>query len=227
MRARIISLATVAAVSASALLGQTQTASAATAQFYVTGYVLLGYTATGTYVHPGTCAVDPRVIPLGTYFTISGIGTCHAEDTGGAIVGYRIDVWVPTVGDAYAITGWHTVTWGVPATQQVLGFHASQNPPPQRPQPPAVAQSRPPVTQVVQPKPSPPPPPPLPAAPPAGASFQPRPQPASFQPSPLPQVGTFSQAARQTAWNLLSDHGALLIQAVRRITRQVPPVKPG
>lgn len=139
MRARIIGLATAAALAVPAAFGHVSTASAYTAQFFVTGYVLLGYTATGTYVHPGTCAVDPRVIPLGSYFTISGIGTCHAEDTGGAIIGYRIDVWVPTVSQAYALTGWYTVTWGETANQQVLGFSASQpqapvyHPAPQRP----------------------------------------------------------------------------------------------
>jgi hypothetical protein len=98
----------------------------------VTGYVLQGYTATGTYVHPGTCAVDPRIIPLGSYVTIAGLGICHAEDTGGAIVGYRIDVWVPTVAQAYAITGWYTVSWGPSPPPQGLTAHASQ---PQRPVP--------------------------------------------------------------------------------------------
>lgn len=125
MRARIIGLVVAAALVAPVLFGQATKASAATAQFFVTGYVLRGLTATGTYVHPGTCAVDPRIIPLGSYFTISGLGTCHAEDTGGAIVGYRIDVWVATVSQAYAITGWYTVTWGVDTSQQVLGYHAS------------------------------------------------------------------------------------------------------
>ena len=126
MTARIIGLAIAAALAAPVSLAQVSTASAATAQFFVTGYVLQGYTATGTYVHPGTCAVDPRVIPLGSYITIAGLGTCHAEDTGGAIIGYRIDVWVPTVEQAYALTGWHTASWGASPTPQVLGSHASQ-----------------------------------------------------------------------------------------------------
>src|SRR5438552_947296 len=132
MMARIIGLATAAALAAPAALGQASSASAASAQFFVTGYVLQGVTATGTYVHPGTCAVDPRVIPLGSYVTINGLGTCHAEDTGGAIVGYRIDVWVPTVAQAYAITGWYTASWGAGPAQQVLSSQAS---PPQSPAP--------------------------------------------------------------------------------------------
>jgi 3D (Asp-Asp-Asp) domain-containing protein len=126
MTARIIGLAIAAALAAPVSPGQGPTAPEARAQFLVTGYVLRGYTATGTYVHPGTCAVDPRVIPLGSYITISGLGTCHAEDTGGAIIGYRIDVWVPTVAQAYALTGWHTASWGASPTPQALGSHVSQ-----------------------------------------------------------------------------------------------------
>jgi hypothetical protein len=64
MEARISSLAIAAALAAPISLAQVSMASSATAQFFVTGYVLRGYTATGTYVHPGTCAVDPLVIPL-------------------------------------------------------------------------------------------------------------------------------------------------------------------
>jgi 3D (Asp-Asp-Asp) domain-containing protein len=126
MTARIIGLAIATALAAPVSLAQVSRAADTTAQFFVTGYVLQGYTATGTYVHPGTCAVDPRVIPLGSYVTISGLGTCHAEDTGGAIIGYRIDVWVPTVAQAYALTGWYTASWGASPTQQVLGSHVSQ-----------------------------------------------------------------------------------------------------
>jgi 3D (Asp-Asp-Asp) domain-containing protein len=126
MTARIIRLATAVGLVAPASLAQVSTTSAATARFFVTGYVLRGYTFTGTYVHPGTCAVDPRVIPLGSYITISGLGTCHAEDTGALIIGYRIDVWVPTVAQAYALTGWYTASWGPGPAQRVPGSQASQ-----------------------------------------------------------------------------------------------------
>jgi 3D (Asp-Asp-Asp) domain-containing protein len=126
MTARIIGLAIAAALAAPVSPGQGPTAPEARAQFFVTGYVLRGYTATGTYVHPGTCAVDPRVIPLGSYITIAGLGTCHAEDTGGAIIGYHIDVWVPTVAQAYALTGWRTASWGPRPMPYVLDSHASQ-----------------------------------------------------------------------------------------------------
>jgi 3D (Asp-Asp-Asp) domain-containing protein len=51
-----------------------------------------GRTATGTAVHKGTVAVDPRVIPLGTRMYIPGYGNGVAEDTGGAIIGNIIDL---------------------------------------------------------------------------------------------------------------------------------------
>ena len=126
MTARIIGLATAVGLVAPTSLAQVSMTTATTARFFVTGYVLRGYTYTGTYVHPGTCAVDPRVIPLGSYIRIAGLGTCHAEDTGGLIIGYRIDVWVPTVAQAYALTGWRTASWGPRPMQYVLDSHASQ-----------------------------------------------------------------------------------------------------
>lgn len=54
-------------------------------------------TATGTKPGPGTFAVDPSVIPYGSDVTIiypdGMIERGVAEDTGGAIVGNRIDVF--------------------------------------------------------------------------------------------------------------------------------------
>ena len=52
-------------------------------------------TATGTTPHVGGCAVDPKKIPLGSYIKINGV-VDHAEDTGGAIKGNRIDLVVAT-----------------------------------------------------------------------------------------------------------------------------------
>lgn len=52
-------------------------------------------TATGTTPHVGGCAVDPKKIPLGSYVKINGT-VYHAEDTGGAIKGNRIDIVVET-----------------------------------------------------------------------------------------------------------------------------------
>lgn len=50
------------------------------------------YTATGDFVRYGVAAVDPSVIPLGTSLYIDGYGHALALDTGGAIIGNRIDL---------------------------------------------------------------------------------------------------------------------------------------
>ena len=50
------------------------------------------YTARGNLVTYGIISVDPNVIPLGTRVYIPGYGEAVADDTGGAIVGNRIDI---------------------------------------------------------------------------------------------------------------------------------------
>ncbi|MGM9943421.1 MAG: 3D domain-containing protein [Lysinibacillus sp.] len=50
-------------------------------------------------------AVDPRVIPLGTKVWVEGYGEAIAGDTGGAIKGNKIDVFIPSQESAMA--------WGV------------------------------------------------------------------------------------------------------------------
>ena len=58
-------------------------------------------TATGTKVHHGTVAVDPRYIPYGTRMFIMAsdgsyiYGLCEAEDCGGDIKGDRVDLYLP------------------------------------------------------------------------------------------------------------------------------------
>jgi len=51
-----------------------------------------GRTYLGTPVKYGVCAVDPSVIPLGSWVYVPDYGKCRAEDIGGAIVGNMIDL---------------------------------------------------------------------------------------------------------------------------------------
>ena len=63
--------------------------------FEATAYCYTGNrTATGTWPSRGTIAVDPEVIPLGTRLHIEGYGEGIAEDTGGAIQGHIIDLYM-------------------------------------------------------------------------------------------------------------------------------------
>lgn len=52
-----------------------------------------GITYSGLRVKPGIVAVDPKVIPLGTYLYVEGYGEALAADIGGAIKGNRIDLY--------------------------------------------------------------------------------------------------------------------------------------
>lgn len=52
-----------------------------------------GITYSGLRVRPGIVAVDPRIIPLGTYLYVEGYGEALAADIGGAIKGNRIDLY--------------------------------------------------------------------------------------------------------------------------------------
>ncbi|WP_066173899.1 peptidoglycan-binding protein [Bacillus marinisedimentorum] len=65
-----------------------------------------GVTATGIDLRSNpnqkVVAVDPDVIPLGSKVYVEGYGTAIAGDTGGAIQGNRIDVFIPNKDDAMA-----------------------------------------------------------------------------------------------------------------------------
>ncbi len=71
-------------------------------QAEVTAYTDGGLTASGHPTGPGVCATDTSVIPHYTEFYVPGYGWCTSYDTGGAIIGNIIDIWVPTEDQAYA-----------------------------------------------------------------------------------------------------------------------------
>ncbi len=71
--------------------------------FRATAYCLQGRTAVGGGVRRGIVAADPRVLPLGTRIQVSAgsySGTYTVADTGGAIKGRILDIWVPSCGEA-------------------------------------------------------------------------------------------------------------------------------
>mgnify|MGYP000249084676 CR=1 FL=1 len=72
---------------------------------------LSNYTADGTNLvsEPNVIAVDPSVIPLGSYVEIPGYGIFRAADTGGAIQGNKIDVHLVNLNDVYNF-GRRTIT---------------------------------------------------------------------------------------------------------------------
>ncbi|MBH9965149.1 LysM peptidoglycan-binding domain-containing protein [Bacillus enclensis] len=73
-----------------------------------------GITATGVNLKENpdakVIAVDPDVIPLGSKVYVEGYGYATAEDTGGAIKGNRIDVFIPSQDQA---TDWGRKTVNV------------------------------------------------------------------------------------------------------------------
>lgn len=71
--------------------------------FKATAYCLKGRTASGGSVRRGIVAADPRVLPLGTRINISAgsySGTYTVADTGGAVKGRVLDIWVPNCSEA-------------------------------------------------------------------------------------------------------------------------------
>jgi 3D (Asp-Asp-Asp) domain-containing protein len=64
-----------------------------------------GTTASGKKAKVGRVAVDPRVIKLGTWLYIEGYGLCQAADTGGAIKGNKIDLYMNSESEC--------IQWGV------------------------------------------------------------------------------------------------------------------
>lgn len=84
-------------------VARTMTVEATAYTAYCTG--CSGTTANGTDLRANpnlkVIAVDPRVIPLGTKVWVEGYGEAVAADTGGAIKGNKIDVFIPNKAGAY------------------------------------------------------------------------------------------------------------------------------
>src|SRR2546423_128054 len=71
--------------------------------FTATAYSLRGRTASGSLVSRGVIAADRRVLPIGTRVRLeagSYSGEYVVADTGGAVRGRKIDIWVPSAGEA-------------------------------------------------------------------------------------------------------------------------------
>ena len=58
------------------------------------------HTARGNALRRGYVSVDPNVIPLGTEVYVEGYGYAVADDTGGAIIGHRIDLAMDSYNEA-------------------------------------------------------------------------------------------------------------------------------
>jgi 3D (Asp-Asp-Asp) domain-containing protein len=71
--------------------------------FRATAYCLKGRTASGGSVRRGIVAADRRVLPLGTRIQITAgaySGTYTVADTGGAVKGNVLDIWMPSCSEA-------------------------------------------------------------------------------------------------------------------------------
>jgi 3D (Asp-Asp-Asp) domain-containing protein len=71
--------------------------------YVATAYNLRGRGASGLGVRKGTIAADPRVLPFGTRVRLDAgpyTGEYIVTDSGSAVKGNKIDVWVPTYSEA-------------------------------------------------------------------------------------------------------------------------------
>ena len=99
-------------VTASVSRGENSSSSSSGNEFYVTATAYTAYcngctgiTATGINLRANpnlkVIAVDPDVIPLGSKVWVEGYGYAIAGDTGGAIKGKKIDLFMPSKSQAY------------------------------------------------------------------------------------------------------------------------------
>jgi len=70
-----------------------------------------GITASGRHVEHGIVAVDRDIIPLGTRLYVEGYGFAIAADVGGAIRGYKIDLFMHELQDALRFGRRHLYVW--------------------------------------------------------------------------------------------------------------------
>lgn len=80
--------------------------------FTATAYCLQGRTANGGGVRRGVIAADPRVLRLGSRISLGAgaySGSYLVADTGGAVKGRKLDIWVPSCAEARRF-GRRTVT---------------------------------------------------------------------------------------------------------------------
>ncbi len=73
------------------------------AYFTATAYSLRGRTASGQPVRRGLIAADRRVLPIGTRVRLDAgpySGEYVVADTGGAVRGRKIDIWMPSANEA-------------------------------------------------------------------------------------------------------------------------------
>ena len=71
--------------------------------FTATAYCFSGRTAMGHGVRRGLVAADPRVLKMGSRIFVNAggwSGSYLVSDTGGAIKGKRLDIWVPSCAEA-------------------------------------------------------------------------------------------------------------------------------
>ena len=78
-------------------------AGASKGAFSASAYCFSGRTAMGHAVRRGLVAADPRVLRLGSRIYVNAgpwSGFYTVSDTGGAIKGKRLDIWVPSCSEA-------------------------------------------------------------------------------------------------------------------------------
>jgi rare lipoprotein A len=101
MRKAIMSLA----LMAGSLLAQVKPAAPRVIVMEATAFArVAGPTAAGTEAHEGMVAADPAVLPLGTRIRITGTtgydGNYLVTDTGSAVKGAHIDIYLPSTAEA-------------------------------------------------------------------------------------------------------------------------------